>query len=193
MRHVRLAAQGIDYEGVDTAYFVKRRPWHLRTVGDIGEIAYAESYDGQTGVHHRQRRYGGAVDDEIVIVINHMNAKALRHTLAEITGDILAAVDAEWLWMTIWTHVVDAANVVVVGMCYQQGRKSGGAGPQHLLTEIGTAVDKQVSAWSYLDHRRCPQPFFAWVGRSADLAAASYLRYACRCAGAEKCQFHQMR
>lgn len=136
VRHVRLAAQGIDYEGVDTAYFVKRRPWHLRTVGDIGEIAYAESYDGQTGVHHRQRRYGGAVDDEIVIVINHMNvecrnsgikvlAKAIRHTLAEITGDILAAVDAEWLWMTIWTHVVDAANVVVVGMVISRAERAG--------------------------------------------------------------------
>ena len=74
-----------------------------------------------------------------------MFLEAVRHTFAQIAGDIGLAVKREMqagVIMGIRAQVVDAAHVIVVAVGEQSAGQVGTPYPEQLLAEVGAAVDE---------------------------------------------------
>ena len=108
--------------------------------------------------------------------------KAIGHAGADVVGNILTAVYGERFAVAVRPQVVEAAYMVVVYVGDKQSIEMWRAGGNHLLTEVGSAVDKYVFVLNF-NQGRGSQASVARVDRGAGLAFAPYLRDAGRGTG----------
>jgi hypothetical protein len=73
-------------------------------------------------------------------------AKAVGHAVAQVVGNIRAAVYIKFSGSAVWAHIVYAANMVIVGVCEQGSGESRRAGTQHLHAKVGAAVYQEIIA-----------------------------------------------
>ena len=108
--------------------------------------------------------------------------KAIGHAGADVVGHIPAAVYGKRFAVAIWAQIVEAAYMVVVYVGDNQGIEMWSAGGNHLLTEVGSAVDKYVFVLNF-NQGRGSQAAVARVNRGAGFTFAPYLRDAGRGTG----------
>lgn len=200
VRHVRLVAQGIDYEGVDAFEQGVILFGERFTVSDVSEWTDAEAEDGELVVHDWQRRDFDAVDAEWLAFCNVVQGEcghagirffgeAVGKPVDDGFGGVFAAVDRKRAVLAVRAHVVDAAHVVVVAVCDEHGVEVRGFGAYQLRAYVWAAVDEQVFAANG-EYSAGAQAVVAWVGRCARWASASNLRNTRGGAGAKEKQFH---
>lgn len=89
--------------------------------------------------------------------------KAIRDTVTEVAGYVRSAINGEAVaHSAIRPEVVDATDMVVVAVSDQECFEHRGALLEHLLPEIGSAVDEDVFTF-VVDHCGCSQPFVMFI------------------------------
>lgn len=193
---VRLVAQGTEHEDARTASIGHGLGRKGGDVRDIHQSANAETEYGQFAVHHGQGQHLRArnaaglqgvqrvefeVGDAGIFVFH----KTVREAAAHIVGTIFISIYLHGIGPAEGAQVVDAAHVVVVLVREQHGIGAHGTGQaQHLLAEVGAAVDEDSAALGGFYQCRGAQPLVARVGAGAYGAVAAYDGNAATCAAA---------
>ena len=145
------------HEGVDSAEGFDGCVRHCFGVGDVGEGADAESQDvneimidGEredlvSANCKRNERLDDMVDEDRGSGIMMLRI-AIRDAGAEVAVNVGLAVDVEAVGITVGSEVVDAADMVVVGVCNEKSVNVVDRVAQELLTNVRTGVDEDVCA-----------------------------------------------
>ena len=191
---VGLKAQGVDHQRVypfDVFHLFVPDGFH---VGDVEQRADAEPQYGQFVVHHGYGHDVQFVDgqhavrgDGVEVYARHarikMLLKTIGHHLSQVAGGTVVGIDVDFAKRAEGAYVVHAAHMVVVGMGYKHTVDFSEGLLQHLLSEVGPAVDKHPCA-SGLHHSRCPRAPVVPVAACAygACAADGGHAYGCACA-----------
>ena len=152
-------------------------------VGDVSQWADAEAQDGHLAMHDGDGLHLDALNHEGVGVVDgcaveqgyariRVLGEAVRQPLAQAVDDILTGIDREMVVEAIGTEVVDAADMVVVDVCQQEGIDMVVGGTEHLLAEVGAAVDEDAFAAIAHDGRGA-QTIVARISRATYFAIAA--------------------
>jgi len=114
-----------------------------------------------------------------------MLAEAVGNACFYVGYDVGLGVDGKWDFAAIRAEVVHAAYVVVMAVGDEQRVEVKVGGAEHLLPEIGSAVNQQADALRAHDGGAA-QAFVARVVGGASGALAAYLRDAGGCACAQE-------
>ena len=197
---VFLESQGVDDQGVDSADEFQGGVGDCFCVGDVGEVAHFEANDGEAMVHDGQGHYVEVGNVEGFggyfgyVECGHAGVggfgEAVGHAVAQVAGNVGSAVDGESVaHCAVGPEVVNAANVVVVAVCNEQCFEHRGALGEHLLAEVGAAVNEDVFVFIGY-HRRATQAFVVVVAAAAGRTVTHDLRYSGAGAGSKESQFH---
>lgn len=192
VRHVLLDAQGVDHKQGHPAQALHLLGLDGLAVGDVGQRAYAVAVDAHLVVPHGYGLHVDALGHKwilahfVQIECGHARIqvllKAIWHAAAYVVEHVAARIHWELVPVfAVCPQVVDAAHVVVVDVRDEQRVDVAVAGPQHLGSEIGSAVDEQFLTL-VAHYGRCAQAVVARVCRTAHLAVAVDLRHSCGCA-----------
>lgn len=201
--YVGFGTQGVYYKGVYAFYRVDGFCGYVFGIGDIRHIADAETHDFEFVMVYRQGEdfyavnvewgeRGDCMKGEVRYAGICFRSEGIGHAFAEVALNIGLAVD----WkvnavFAIGAQVVHSSHMVVMLVGNQQRRQVQVARHhQHLVIEIGAAVDEQIDAVGTFYEYRGPQTLVAVVGRDACRTAAAKLGYACGGPCAEECKFH---
>ena len=185
---VWLVAEGVDNEQGDALQALYLVIADFFAVGDICQWANAESQDGHLAMHDGDGLDLDALNHEGVGVVDSsaveqgysgvwILGETIWQSLTKAIDYILTGIDGEMAVETIGTQVVDAADVVVMDVCQQQGINMVVGGTEHLLTEVGPAIDEDAFA-TISDNGRGAQTIVTRVGRATYLAIAAQRWYA---------------
>lgn len=195
-----LLAQGIDHQGVaphDIRNLFLRNGLHI---GNVSQRTDAIAQNGQVVMHHLERHDVKIANRERVMGMNLMQlysgytriavfGKAIgQHLQHAFTGNGIG-IDVDFAKLTVRPDVVHAAYVVVVGVGDEYGVDFAEGLRQHLLAEVGSAVDKYARGGGF--HQcRTARALVVRVGALADGALASQNGNAAGCACAKECECH---
>ena len=171
---VRLDAQGVDDEQRHSVKFFNLEVADALAVGDIRHVADAVAQDGDV-VHHLDGRDLDALAVERRAGLHGMQLKlrcpritVLTEAVAQLmTFQCVEHVGRAVDWQRLFTEckrpeAVESSHVVVVDMGDEQRIEFGGTGAEHLVAEVGTAVDEDGLA-VMMHNGRLPQSLVAAV------------------------------
>lgn len=190
-RHVRrmlLLSQRIHHKQLNALNQFESLLRNIFCVGDISNVAYSIAVYQQLAMPYGQ--WGDlnstAVKGFVVNLKSVENgcsgigifAEAVRHLLIQIVEHIAACKNGEMrrAVVAIRAKVVDAANVVVVGVGDDESIEVMVRRPQHLRTEIRSAINQY--GFTFGAHNcRSTKSLVVLVARAAYPAFAAYLRH----------------
>jgi len=197
-------AQRIDDEGFAAADLVEFGRGNVVGIGDIGEVADAESEDLHLIV---QGAYGydiEAIDreraavDGVEIHLRNAGVGVFLEDIGEFATQRLLrgyrCIDLHSLLLqvVVGPHIVEPGSMVFVPMREDNGIQMTHARAQHLVAEVGPGVDNNAGLRRMHIYRRA-QAVVARVGGGTYRTGATYERYALGGAGAKECDFHRVR
>lgn len=204
MRRVRLQAQRIYYEQVETFKLRKRGLGNFVAVGNEGEVAgsVAEPKPGHfaAAVQNGKRRDGNAAHFEWTVdcIRNELWQPAARifgfeHIIkyaAQLPPGRFACVSGQRAVAEVQrSYVVQSEYVIRVTVCNEQRVEAAKFVAQRLPAEVGRYVDLQ-SVRAVLDEQAGAQPAVARIVRSAGYAVAPDYRDAYRSPCSKERKFH---
>lgn len=152
-------------------------------------------------MHDRQGQNLDAVDRERVTVNlvdgkrRHPRVKMCGETVGDagpqIVGYIVFAIHGKMASHCVaeGTHVIDASDMVIMAVGEQHGIDVLCPRCEHLMVEVGAAVDEDDGVAGFKEGRRA-HPLVAGVGRATHFAITAQLGYPGRGPCPEKSQFH---
>ena len=193
---VRLVAQGTKHEDARTAGIRLCFGRQSGDVRDIHQSADAETEYGQFAVHHGQGQHlrtrnaaGLQGEQRVQFEVGDAGIFVFHETIwyapLDVVGAIAVGIDLHGIGPAEGPQVVDAAHVVVVLVREEHGIGAHGTGQaQHLLAEVGAAVDEDSAAAGDFNQCRGAQALVARVGAGAYGAVAADDGNAATCAAA---------
>lgn len=137
------------------------------------EHSYGE-YLHSTYIYRFVRTHGEEVDGWHSRVALLQRREAVWDAFEEVVGTELLGIDIDIAEDAVWAQVVESTHMVVVLMGDEYGIEAAKLHAEHLLTEVGTAVDEYAAVID-IDEGAATQAFVAWVCAGACGTGATYL------------------
>ena len=120
-----------------------------------------------------------------------LRGETIRNAFHQVVGTELFGIDIHIAKDAIGTQVVESTHMVIVLMCDEHGIKRFEVDAKHLLTEIGSTVNKDTLA-THFNQCRSAQPLVLRICRCANLTRTPYLRHSTRGSRTKYCDFHKI-
>src|SRR5579863_9950384 len=201
VRGMRLVAQGVENQHVQSFEQGNRRVRDGAEIGDVGRLAETEAENRQVAVQDGKRRPATAKEierpvDDVRIELGDPSVRIrLVENVLEDTPDVLHRRAVSVNGNRLALAKVEDANVIQTQQVIGVGvRKNDGVEPRHalaqrLLAEVGRRVDDHGSPVELEQHRR-PGSLVVRVRRTANRAPAGNGGHTGRGSGAEESQCH---
>ena len=209
MGEVLTLTEGVDNEDVEIGEFGELATVDMVHVGDVGQggavaVVDAEAEDGEVLVEPLEGGDDGVADGERGAggdVVEGGFGKAgvlmVLEDVAIVVADgrdgVGVGVDVHVLMLNPveGADVVDAADVVAMGVCQQNCVEMRDVVAEHLCAEIGAYIDEDVGTGAVGDESGGAEPFVAGVVGAADGTGTGYNGHSLRSTRSEECDGHQ--
>ena len=200
MRAMGLGSEAVDDERVYPLQCLQSSLGSCQHIGDKAQPTDTVAQYGELAVHNLQRHHLDTAYGDWRQGLYSVKVEP-RHTgiehLTEEIGQALAKMgagevigkDVDIAKPAEWAQVVNSARMVVVLMGEQHTVDMVEWNAQHLLTEVGTAINQDTRI-AHLHECRHTQPVVAWVIRGTHRAGASYLGHTGRGTRTKKRHLH---
>lgn len=199
MRQMGLFSQSVHYQDPATLDLFNGIPADELGIGDVGEIPHPVGIYHEFVMHHFDGFDFQAGDPEGMVLYRveaefrgsriAVFGKSVGNGGAQAVecGRVAVNRHRPFLVVVERAHIVQSSHMVAVLVGEQDGVYVFHAGPQHLIAEVGSGIDKDRGLGG-ADQGRCPEPLVARVGRSADRTMAADDGHALRGSGSQKRQ-----